>query len=285
MKTAVIYCFSGTGNTLRVANSFKDAMEKKGTSVTVAVIKKGEEVPSEKDFDFVGIAYPVHGFNAPLPIWELVKKFPEENQKAYFTLKTSGEALRLNDSSTYGVDKILKKKGYRLTNEFHYLMPYNIIFRHSDRMAYEMDKTMKERVTIDADLVLNGVDNPPEFKRWTRFVSKLFKIEHKAMPYIGRGFKVAKDKCVGCGACERNCPMKNIKMKDSLPVFGKECVGCMGCSFNCPTAAISIGILNGWKVNGKYSFEKPEFNEDESFVPRYCRNSYRRYFRLAKPQN
>ena len=42
MKTAVIYCFSGTGNTLRVANSFKDAMEKKGTSVTVAVIKKGE---------------------------------------------------------------------------------------------------------------------------------------------------------------------------------------------------------------------------------------------------
>ena len=42
MKTAVIYCFSGTGNTLRVANNFKDAMEKKGTSVTVAVIKKGE---------------------------------------------------------------------------------------------------------------------------------------------------------------------------------------------------------------------------------------------------
>ena len=187
MKTAVIYCFSGTGNTLRVANSFKDAMEKKGPSVTVAVIKKGEEVPSEKDFDFVGIAYPVHGFNAPLPIYELVKKFPEENQKAYFTLKTSGEALRLNDSSTYGVDKILKKKGYRLTNEFHYLMPYNIIFRHSDRMAYEMDKTMKERVLIDADLVLSGVENPPVFKRWTRFVSKIFKIEHKAMPYISRG--------------------------------------------------------------------------------------------------
>ena len=116
MKTAVIYCFSGTGNTLRVANSFKDAMERKGTAVTVAVVKKGENVPSESDFDFVGIAYPVHGFNAPLPIWDLAKGFPVENQKPYFMLKTSGEALRLNDSSGYGVDKILKKKGYRLTN-------------------------------------------------------------------------------------------------------------------------------------------------------------------------
>ena len=35
-------------------------------------------------------------------------------------------------------------------------------------------------------------------------------------------FKVAKDKCLGCGACVRNCPMKNIKMESGtiLPTIG-----------------------------------------------------------------
>ena len=31
---------------------------------------------------------------------------------------------------------------------------------------------------------------------------------------------------------------------------------CMRCSFFCPTAAIDIGFLQGWKVNGRYDFDK-----------------------------
>ena len=31
---------------------------------------------------------------------------------------------------------------------------------------------------------------------------------------------------------------------------------CMRCSFYCPSDAIKIGILNGWKVNGKYELSK-----------------------------
>lgn len=44
--------------------------------------------------------------------------------------------------------------------------------------------------------------------------------------------------CVGCGTCEKVCPMKNIRLTDGRPVFGKNCVSCGACLQNCPRAAI-----------------------------------------------
>ena len=116
MKTAVIYCFSGTGNTLRVANNFKDAMERKGTAVTVAVVKKGENVPSERDFDFVGIAYPVHGFNAPLPIWDLAKGFPGAQVRDNAMSKARFE-FRWKDQFNLSLDPARAKQYYVESHE------------------------------------------------------------------------------------------------------------------------------------------------------------------------
>ena len=52
---------------------------------------------------------------------------------------------------------------------------------------------------------------------------------------------VDKDVCVGCGACEANCPVGAIAVKED----GKAecdpdvCVDCGACVANCPVEAIS----------------------------------------------
>ncbi len=63
-----------------------------------------------------------------------------------------------------------------------------------------------------------------------------------------------KETCIGCGKCERLCPLNNICMTDGKPVWGDACTHCMACIGNCPTDAIEYGNITQGKP--RYRFEK-----------------------------
>jgi len=70
--------------------------------------------------------------------------------------------------------------------------------------------------------------------------------------------KVDMSKCIRCQKCVKACPYSNIhydQEKDKF-TFGNKCLLCTACSFGCPETAISIGLLNGWRVNGDYQIKK-----------------------------
>lgn len=52
---------------------------------------------------------------------------------------------------------------------------------------------------------------------------------------------VDKDKCIGCGACEGNCPVGSIKLGDDGKAEADDstCIDCGACIANCPVEAIS----------------------------------------------
>ncbi len=62
------------------------------------------------------------------------------------------------------------------------------------------------------------------------------------------------DKCIGCGICEKRCPLNNISLKDKKPVWGNDCTHCMACIGNCPAEAIEYGNISQTKE--KYRFAK-----------------------------
>ena len=273
MKNAIIYVFSGTGNTKKACDIYKHEFEKNDVETTLYTVKKGfENLPDPNNFDYVGFAYPIHGFNAPYIMLDLAKALPKANgTKQYFVVKTSGEPLKINNVSSIRFNDIMKKKGYSPMSEYHYVMPYNMIFRHTDEMTVKMKNTLDNLAPIEAREVICGVEHKLSKVPFGRFVAWVMRIEQPAMKVNGRFFKVDGDKCIKCGACAKNCPVGNIKMDENGKFFfGNDCVMCTRCSFNCPKNAFDIGMLNGWKVSGRYTYKLPKKpQKDKHFILMY----------------
>ena len=276
-----IYVFSGTGNTLKCAERMKERLIELGGECRLERIESGAERPNDLPETLV-IGYPVHGFNMPYNVMNFVKGLPslkgesrENGVKVYF-LKSSGEPLRLNDNSSHAASKILIKKGYAVSGEFHYVMPYNMIFRHTDPLAAKMYGAAKRRILSDAEKILSGERVLKKRPLSSKLMSGICKIERPGMRLSGRFFKVNPEKCIQCGQCVRNCPVKNITAEEGKFRFGKKCIGCMRCSFLCPTDSFKIGLMNFMRVNGKYDFSADESTAE---ICSYCKKAYQRYFR------
>ena len=276
---AVFFVFSGTGNTMRVSEVLAEKWREYGHEADIVPIRAEAQYPDLKEYDIVLVGYPVHAFNAPAAVLKFLKKLPAGdtgNPKPCYLLRTSGEPLKMNNAAGIMPKRILKKKGYKVLGEFRYVMPYNIIFRHSDGMAARMWQDANLRLTENARTMSEGGGEVLKNGPWKRLVSFVLRIEHTAMPLIGRSFHAKKKLCVGCGLCEKACPQGNIEMKNGRPKFKGKCVGCMGCAFSCPKDAIRTGVLNAWRVNGAYPLDGEPVKDNE--IGRYCRRAYLRYF-------
>lgn len=289
MKILLCY-FSGTGNTKRVTELYKSALSERGHEVTEIELPN-DNISSHdiNSYDLIGIGYPIHGFNAPKIILKLCKSLPKRDKKtagvkSVFVYKTSGEPVRMSDVSSLKMRKILKRRGYIVNNEYQYVMPYNIIFRHSDKAVYKMWQTAKALVPADVEELLSGKTSLPKKMFMGGFLAWVLRAEHWGAHILGKLFKPSKD-CVKCGKCVKMCPAGNIKVKKNGKIkFGGKCMICMRCSMYCPKNAVKLGLLRGWRVNGAYSFEPP--SEESAAAPdkheHYCEKAYARYYKNAE---
>ncbi len=289
MKT-ILYVFSGTGNTLKVAALYKKYLESyDGNSVDIYRIStKSGEIPDPSGYDLVGLGYPIHGFSAPEPAINFCNKLPEVENKRTFIFKSSGEGLHINDCSSQKCIKILEKKGYDVVMERHIVMPYNMIYRHRDEMAKQMWIYAHALVDLNCKEITEGKRENVKQPFYKTFYCPVVRfLEQKFAHIHGPAFKVDADKCVRCNKCVNVCPQGNIKITDGKYTFGHDCVLCMGCSFGCPQDAISVGVFKFWKVNGSYRLN--ELARDQSipfpFTPsgeaRGIYRLYKSYYRNA----
>lgn len=251
-RSCIIYVFSGTGNTMRVAEKYAEAL--KMETRIVEITASYANLPLPDDFSLVGIGYPVHAFNAPQIVHRFAKHLSCNEKKNLFIFHTGGEGLPFNDSSSAEL-RIILRKHFTILSERHYVMPYNMIFRHSDAMVRHMVTYMERLVRLHAVSLMTSTAEKHIPMPLRHLISILFRIEWIYAVCQARMMK-AGSSCTGCGLCARMCPMGNITMKDGKPVFSSSCSLCVRCSFSCPMNAISIGLLDGWKVNGKYQFER-----------------------------
>lgn len=270
------FAFTGTGNTVRVCKILSNELEANGISTQINMIQDLQNSGIADEYDKIIVAHPVHGFNTPKPMLDFLSTLPVNRQaKPVYLVRVSGEPLELNNAAGILPKRILAKKGYAVMGEFMYVMPYNIIFHHTDNMATRMETTAKVRATRDVQTIINNECKLTKNSLFNRMVSFVCRLENIALPLSGRHYKTTNE-CIGCGLCEKLCPTKNIKMKDGKPEFKSSCVGCMGCAFNCPKDAIRTSFLNGWRVNGAYNFNSRPATDDE--ICNYCKKSYLKYF-------
>lgn len=280
MKTALIYVFSGTGNTLLTAEMLSRHLESQGVKTIIHSVERGGPPPPSGDFDYTGFAYPVYAYNMPEIFFRFVRSLPNALNNKAFILKTSGESFRLNRVSSRQLIMMLRKKGYDVMLEQHLLMPYNILFRYPDSLSKQMYLYADALCKTLSLRLLSGERTKFRFNPLYVFTSWLLRVQWPGARLNGRLYSVNKRKCSKCMRCAKDCPEKNIKFKDGKFRFGWRCDMCMRCAMFCPVNAINVGLIPFFKVNGAYDFKR--MLADQSISANCVNAQTKGYFRLFK---
>jgi NAD-dependent dihydropyrimidine dehydrogenase PreA subunit len=282
----LLIVWSGTGNTLKAAELIRDSFRRQGYGADVVDCTGPAETGGidARGADIIGLGYPIYAFNTPSAFLRRVKTLALRD-KPVFVFKTSGEPAFPNNGSSHRLVRALGSCA--LLGEYHFLMPYNIVFRFPDNLVKQMYAAAKKLSATLADNIIAGKRSLIAYGLPHRLISWVFRIQGPGARLNGRLYRVRQDRCVRCLRCVRDCPTGNITMEGGRFRFGWNCVMCMRCSFFCPADAFTIGLLDSWRVNGPFDFEGLEKDEtlDGRFITHKTRGLYRIYIpRLASPE-
>jgi len=229
----VIYCFSGTGNSMNAAIKVANAIKK----TTIISMRCDPKDVSAENADNIGFIFPVYHWSLPEAAARFIQKV-EINKKAYiFCIATCGgwPVNALNDFAD-----LMRNKGLNVSySRVHYTVANYVV-------EYEPFPNPKKKIPIAtieleniahdiSEKVTNKTPKASFRKELLRLLEKPFV---KALPQKDRHFIVS-DHCIACGLCEKICIVKNITLTNGKPVFHNECAQCMGCIAYCPKGAIN----------------------------------------------
>ena len=284
IKCLLIY-YSGTNNTTFLTNKLSERLEKEGIEVEKYRINPiNLETLDLSKYDLIGIGYPIYGFNLPGIVHKFFKKQKFPGNPRVFVFKNSGETYSANDSSSLVLRKILKREKANFTNEYHFIMPYNIHFRYDEKLVKEMLEI--DELLLDI-LVKEITENIPNIKKYTftnNLINHLFRLTYIGGSINNLFYKVDKSKCIKCGICVNNCQMKNISFNKKGDIkFHHHCLMCMSCTLNCPKDAIKMGLFNSWRVNKPYNFKEIEkINLTEPIITDETKGFFKCYIKTYK---
>ena len=262
---AVIYCFSGTGNSLYAATKISAEI-----NAEVVNMKIGGECYA----DFIGIVFPVYFWGLPKTVERFLGNIRITNKNAYiFTVITYGGLAGGADGA---VNELLKKQGAKLSYSARVRMVRNYLpeFKVND------SKSLWEKIDRRLDRVISDIKRRA-VSRITPYTT-LNKTMHKSYPPLktncGKLFTV--NSCRHCGTCTDVCPNGNITMENGSPKFGSSCELCFGCVHICPACAIDYDN----KTQGKKRY-KNHMQHELSDLNAHGFNRTRFEIDYTKPRN
>ena len=244
IDSAHIVFFSGTGCTTLCVNALKSSLEKLGVVVSVDELHTDvQQWPKETRADTLIIMFPVHSFDAPLPIFEYLELLQQEKGKPAAIIAVSGGGEMItNRACCLGTRRALEHKGYTVTYEAMFVMPCNTIIPTPLPAAIALLK----KLPVKADEMANDLANDATRRIDPPLIDRLFarlgswERAYKPRAKFSKSIKVSKG-CSSCGQCSRECPRGNIEMRDGTPDFQTNCVFCLRCIYGCPNNALSAG--------------------------------------------
>ncbi|MFA7074033.1 MAG: EFR1 family ferrodoxin [Endomicrobiaceae bacterium] len=241
-KNVDIYVFSGTGNTLLIANKIADVLNKK--SFISKVHRMEAVVPAEiKLNSIIGIGFTVACWNTYPFVRKWIDNLPYAKGTEVFLFNSMGDSSLKMISH---IAKILSKKGYKITGSKEFVMPNNFLLVENDnKKILKINRTMpkvedfaKSIAENTCSQVKSTIISSAAFAV-TTFITSLWKTKF-SQKFIK--FKIDKNKCTKCGICSEICPVSNITIND-YPEFSMKCQFCLRCVSFCPTKAIKSRFL------------------------------------------
>ncbi len=243
----MIYCFTGTGNSLlmarKIANQLEDAEIK---PVWKLKEEKAQESIIQQGAEAIGFIFPVYCDRVPQIVRKSIEEAQFHNIKYCFGVTTSGGSA---GNALYELDGILKSKGIRLDYGKNIdLSDNSIVIRTSEEKAlFRFGKTDMAAKEIAQQVNLRKTLKEPFKKKLSysimgkvikNILIKYYMVNHK---------KIDPTRCKNCKLCINICPVQNITVKDGIISFGGKCEQCFACINWCPEKAIIFGKIDPQK--------------------------------------
>ncbi len=233
--------FSGTGNSKHAAELFCKEYDKESC---VYSIEDTEVLTAVTDADLIIFAYPVQFSTVPKIVRDFITDHDELwKSKKVFVIATMG--LFSGDGAGL-LGRLLKKCGAEVIGGLHLKMPDSIADEKALKRPLEMNRDLVKRADQkikESVKQLKAGDPTREgigvLYRLAGFFGQRAYFGHKTGRYSSK-LRVDNDKCIGCGKCEKLCPMKNISIKEDKAVSGDQCTMCYRCINQCPKQALTL---------------------------------------------
>jgi ferredoxin len=250
MKT-IIYYFTGTGNSLAAAQKIAGGLGDCELE-PIASLKDttGDIIPQAER---VGIICPVYDAGIPIIVAEFAGRLDLSGVRYSFALVTLGVT---GVSALHMLNHILeKRKGRRLEAAFIVKMPGNfpaVSRPPTDTKRDQIFAAADARLTEITGLIKQGAAVRPGFSPFSSLMRMvLYGPFARSVHDADKKFSVS-DTCTSCGTCATVCPVKNIVIEQSRPVWQHQCELCCACLNFCPVQTIDLAMLRGTKGRGRY---------------------------------
>lgn len=235
----MILYFTGTGNSEYVAKRI-------GKETDDIVLNLFEKLRKE-DFSEINsknpwvIVTPTYAWRIPNILGEWLRKTNlSGNPNIYFVMTCGGS---IGNAGKY-LKSLCADKGMNYFGCFEVVMPENYIALFT---TPSKDKALKiiaeaEKIIDKAAFAINNGEQFPNISVTTADKLNSGVVNNIFYPLFVHAKKFyATDSCISCGKCVKVCPLNNIHIENSSPIWGKACTHCMACICGCPKEAIEYG--------------------------------------------
>ena len=260
----VLY-FSATGNTEYIAKQLAVRLNDESLNILDRVkANNTEALISDKPYV---ICAPVYVCEMPRFMAKFLKKTALDGNKEVYFVFTSGGYAGISGKLA---EKIIRKKNMIYKGHAEITMPRNYVINDhypmlpKEAVEERLEKAYAQLASITEIIKANGNLKARNVQLWETLVTVPFNPIWCKLQFKDKDF-YAKDNCIGCGKCEKLCPLNNIKMVNKKPTWNQNCTHCMACIGNCPVEAISYKKNAGMKLpynigKFKYLTDKLEIN-------------------------
>ncbi len=220
LKETVLYYFSPSGGTRKVAEIFCNTVSEHVHAVNLAAKGDVKEYPQ---CELAVFAVPVFGGRIPSAAAEKLRKLNGAGQK---TVTFAVYGVRAYDDALLEVNDIAQECGFQViasgaVNAQHSMVP--------EIGAGRPDEQDAESIGRFAQQVLDKLERGAEVLE-TVPGNRPYKAEMNLTDT-----PVSLDGCNLCGVCAKICPVDAIRIENNqVTADGKTCILCMACVYACP---------------------------------------------------
>lgn len=260
----MILYFSATGNTEFIAKELAKRLDDDFINLLDRV-RTQDFTPIHSSKPFI-ICAPVYVCEMPRFMSQYLKKLTFTGSKDVYFVFTSGGYCGI---SGVLAKSIFKKKNMNYRGHAEIKMPRNYVANdaypmlETEEVEQRILDAYKQLDPIAADILAGNKLKARHVFLFETIITVPFNPVWCKYKLTAKDFYV-RENCIGCGKCEKLCPLNNIKLTDKKPVWSDACTHCMACIGNCPVAAIEYGTITQDKEPynfGKYRYILKDINK------------------------